>query len=110
MLAEQLDLTGIGAAGILVVLVLREVFAFLKSRHPPAPQSESKLDALEALTTLISTQTEILRALQNRTDDLHRWHAPNEDGRQTWKLSDDVFERLQATLDRIEAKLDQLRN
>lgn len=108
MLAEQFDLTGLGAAGILVVLILRMVFDFLKSKAPPAPL-EPRLDLFEELTTLIRAQTEILRSIESRTDVLYRWHAPNEDGRQTWKLSDDVLERLQATLDRIEAKLDILR-
>ena len=82
------DLTGLGAAGIFILLVLKFVFDFLGRRNGHGPNAAADRQQLQ---------------------DLHDWHAPDQSGRQTWKVADEVLTKLQDTLDRIETKLDEIR-
>lgn len=58
--------------GILAVLVIREVLAFLKSRNGKGNGTAEKL-------------VNDVAALRMDSRDLHEWHKPNPDGQQTWK-------------------------
>lgn len=64
------------------------------------------------LIELIRTQTEILKGVLRMTKDLHDWHAPDPTGRQMWKSEDpdNAHARIEAAVERIEAKIDAMRN
>lgn len=66
-------LTQLATGGIFAVLVIREVLTFLKGRSP---------DKSHACAEKLLQDVE---AIHRQTHELHRWHAPNESGQQTWK-------------------------
>lgn len=93
--------------GILAVLVIREVMAFLKTRNGKNNGTAQKL-------------VRDVASLRMESRDMHEWHKPNPDGRQTWKNSElieavlemkkvvenntQVTARLLPILERLEAK------
>ncbi len=78
--------TQLGAAGLLIFLVIREMFNFLRDRK--AKTEPLRIECPNNIEHLAST----LLALEDRSarlgdqmEELHRWHRPNDDGRQNWK-------------------------
>lgn len=78
----------IGLAGILIVLVLREVFGFLRSKHGPI------IDCTR---------------MANQVDDLHKWHAPDSRGRMDWKGNHEMTLQLATIASELREILVELR-
>lgn len=72
-------LTQTGVAGILIVLVLREVFAFVRTRNAePEPTRVTLLARIEFLTTT-------LEGMRRQLNELHAWHDQRDaDGVPVW--------------------------
>ena len=99
------DMAQIGAAGLLVLIILREVFAFLKTRNGV-------------------TKSQHLDKMSKQLDELHQWHnVVDDDGVKVWYVRRSleqaivrfagavekqtiVLERMMDRLERIEGRLD----
>ncbi len=81
------DLTQIAAAGILAVLILREVFSYMKSRGKPEGHVLSEDDWAE----LMKVNGKILEL----STTLVKWHAPDSSGVQEWK-NPRLFQAIEA--------------
>jgi len=73
------DLTGLGVGGIFALLVLKEVFSFVSKKNGNGKQQE-------------------YAGLIKRIHDLWYWHAPDQDGEQSWKGKN--IERVMIALDK----------
>lgn len=56
------------------------------------------------ILTLVGWLLGAVNAMQKQIKDLHAWHEPDSNGRQTWKGSEP---RLLSTLDRLNDTLDR---
>ena len=63
------DFGDIGVAGVLVMLVLREVFNFLKSNDSGDGETVARLDRMEEQTAAIASSTQQMAVLMLKTDD-----------------------------------------
>ncbi len=63
------DFGDIGVAGVLVMLVLREVFNFLKSSDAGEAEVVAKLDRMEEQSAAMAASTQQMAALMLKTDD-----------------------------------------
>jgi len=95
------NLTELGAAGILVLLILKEVFNFTtKGRQKPHEE-----DGLKQLEAMVKQMTEM--AQQVRT--LYVWHSPNQEGVQLWKGDARTLSAIDTTLQELKVVLHDLR-
>ena len=100
----------LGAIGIFAFMVIREVLV-QTSAHRVRKQNGGQ-EPIEALL-IKHTQLEerILAELLTKQRDLHKWHAPNETGSQTWKDTGPVLQSIKGThvrLDRLCDVIDKL--
>lgn len=111
----------LGVGGVFVVMVLRLVFEFLKSRKNGG--GEANLELLTDVKDLLTGQQEQLREIRARVDglqdhvyDMYRWHDVNDPsfpGSKLWwgvgvaellRRQADVLQALKALLERSNDK------
>lgn len=70
---------------------------YLNSRKadPVLAAIKSLIEGQSALTTAMTKAVDAQIGLQSQVDDLHRWHQPDESGKQSWK-NPDVLSTLSA--------------
>jgi len=95
----------LGVGGIFVLLVLREISGILRGRRTGARTADIDIKCPNKINHVAST----LLAIDNRSariedqmEELHRWHRPNDDGKQNWKWSSSIEEKFQKLLDSSE--------
>lgn len=96
------ELTGIGVGGIFAVLVIREVFTFVKGRqHNHGPMNGS-LGRIEAKVDTI----------MSKTAQLHQWHAvTDQDGVPVWyvrRSMERAVDRMAEATDRMVTLLERM--
>lgn len=99
-MAAESNLTELGMGAIFALMILKEVFAFLKTRKSPAttqtmPKSACNEHVLQTLKVILDK----VEKIQDRTDDLHEWHNITDptDGTKIWyvkKSLEDTIGRL----------------
>ncbi len=93
----------IGVGGIFALLVIRTVLVDFLGRGQKRPEW------VQELLIKMDLLDKRLGELQVESRDLHRWHAPNAEGEQTWKgthmsrILEDVRDALNANTKAISA-------
>lgn len=105
-----MDLTALGAAGIFIVLVLRMLLDFLgKQKRAKEQHPVDVLDVLERLAKTMDSQARLMTKMASQMSDLHRWHAPNDQGKQPWKFDlEGPLDELSKAINGLSHKIDTL--
>lgn len=105
-----MDLTALGAAGIFIVLVLRMLLDFLgKQKRTAKGHPVEVFDVLEKLAKTMDSQARLMTKMGSQMSDLHRWHAPNEQGKQPWKFDlEEPLQELARAINGLSHKIDNM--
>jgi len=107
-----MDLTALGASGIFIIMVLRMVLeATGKAPGKDSKRSARDAEVLQILGQLAHTadsQARMMTKMASQMSDLHRWHAPNDQGRQAWKWDlEKPIEDLARAIADLSGKIDR---
>ena len=84
------ELSQLGAAGVLTLLIIREVFAFVKNKKGQtagATEINKSISMMGEIQATIDSCYQCLRLSTPMTKDLHVWHdvdSPNHPGTKAW--------------------------
>lgn len=81
-------LPAVSVVGIFALMVIREILSWTLGSKPD--------------------QLSILKDIQSKVRDLWHWHAPNPDGKQSWKDMAPLLEKLDRLIELQEKLLDKI--
>jgi hypothetical protein len=92
---ELSGLPAVSVVGIFALMVIREILSWTLG-HRPGKDADVQ-----------ASIHSMLKDIQAKVRDLWHWHAPNPDGKQSWKDMDPLLERLDRLIELQEKMLER---